>query len=65
MDRIDQRLKDQDQKLDQYFGLMDKCWTGQDPDSVDMREDLRSDLQTERLPRQQGRPEGEDAYRKA
>jgi len=41
---------------------MHKCFMRRDATSVEMKEDLRSNCQTEGMPEQQARPEGEDVY---
>lgn len=47
--------------LDHVIDCLRKCSTGQDPKSVEKKDDLRSYGKTEGVPGGQARPEGNDA----
>ena len=65
LDRMEKRFMEQDPREDQSFNesidRMDECFMIRDATSVEMK-DLRSNCQTEGIPGQQARVEGEDAY---
>ena len=50
------------QSFNEIIDHMDKCLMEQDSSSVEMKEDLSRDCQSEALLGQQARPEGEEAH---
>ena len=57
-EKLEQRFEKQDQRFEKQDQRLDE----QNPKYVHMKGYLRSNCQTKGLPRQQARPEGEDAY---